>query len=319
MNQPNPDNLPAQIIDAGAPTLHEKFRADPYYGAFDLAITPEQGAKLAAKFAPEQMNILPTGEVYVSHTHLRQRLTEAFGFGQWIMLPRGNFSQDGNLMLRQYALVIKGCFVAEAVGEMEWQPTNKRMTKGDAMEGVTSNALMRLCKAFGVGLQSWDKVYNDKFIAEHCVRVWRRDLDQKNKYQWRRKDATPWYDESAAPPSGGAQGEPQRPQRASNQGSSPSEAGASRDAGERPRTASPAAETTSPGNGWQSVTVIAAGVKGERHWLKFQWPDMSEEYAATYDVELGKTVVALQRAKGCVVHMQLTDGSHGLIIKGVRL
>src|ERR1044071_3139108 len=62
--------------------------------------------------------------------------------------------------IRVYArdmLLVRGCYVGEAVGDMDYYPANAAQNYGDAFEGAKSAAFRRCAKEFGVGLQAWRK------------------------------------------------------------------------------------------------------------------------------------------------------------------
>lgn len=189
-----------EIVEAGpGEALERAAEAVPfsgYSGVATLALAPDKVEILTSPFhqdeGAEAYDILPTGEVYVSQIHYRRRLNRAFGPGSWAMVPRGGYIQQGNTLCREYALVVDGRFIAEAIGESDYQPNNARMSYASCAEAVKSNALTRTCKDIGIASECWDKRFCQKFQAEHCVRVWR---ESEKKPQWRRIDATPWWDE----------------------------------------------------------------------------------------------------------------------------
>lgn len=166
---------------------------DNYAGASLLRMDAESAELLAAPFGDEAVEVKPTGEVFVSQVHYRRRLNQVFGPGQWALVPRGKWTQDGPTMMREYALYARGHFVAEAVGECEYQESNERMSWADAAEGCKSNALTRACKDLGIASECWDRLFANRWRDSHCIQVW---VKGKNKPQWRRLDAPAIYGES---------------------------------------------------------------------------------------------------------------------------
>jgi hypothetical protein len=165
-----------------------------YAGVATVSLTTEQAKDLGEELPDEAHDILPTGEVYVSQVHYRRLLNRVFGPGGWALVPRGPFAMQGNTITREYALVGPGGrFISEAIGETEYQPNNARMSYASACEAAKSNALTRCCKDLGIASECWDRRWCDRWIAKHAVKVWRKGV---TKPQWRRRDATPWYDES---------------------------------------------------------------------------------------------------------------------------
>ncbi|HET8645111.1 MAG TPA: hypothetical protein VFO85_06465, partial [Vicinamibacteria bacterium] len=103
-----------------APSVREvapPLAIENYTGASLLRLEPEEAEQLAAPFPDEALDVKPTGEVFVSQVHYRRRLNKVFGPGQWALVPRGKWTQEGSTMMREYVLYARGHFVAEAVGE----------------------------------------------------------------------------------------------------------------------------------------------------------------------------------------------------------
>lgn len=111
--------------------------------------------------------------IYIQHAALRDRLNAVLKPGQWAIVPRSRWAEpfttekgkDGSRVYVEAMLIVRGCFVAEAVGEMEYYPHNPSQNYGDAVEGAKTAALRRCCKEFGVGLQAWRKDWVDRWWA----------------------------------------------------------------------------------------------------------------------------------------------------------
>jgi hypothetical protein len=139
-----------------------------YERASTLALTPEEIKALTADFPDEAFKTGAAGKenlIYIEHAFLRDRLNSVIGVGQWALIPRSRWAEDfttrkGDQASRVYVeamLVIRGSFVSESIGEMEYYPTNGSQNYGDAVEGAKTAALRRCCKEFGIGLQAWKK------------------------------------------------------------------------------------------------------------------------------------------------------------------
>ena len=142
--------------------------AAAYQRASQLALSTEEIQKLQAPFPDEAFQPGAAGKenlIYIEHAALRQRLNEVIGIGQWSIIPRSRWSEDyktakGYDAARVYVeamLLVRGCFVAEAVGDMSYYKHNDSQNYGDAVEGAKTAALRRCCKELGVGLQAWSK------------------------------------------------------------------------------------------------------------------------------------------------------------------
>lgn len=146
--------------------------ATAYAKASELRLTPEESKALQADFPDEAFKTGAAGKenlLYIEHAFLRDRLNQVIGLGQWALIPRNRWAEDyrtnaGKPASRVYTeamLMVRGCFVSEAVGEMEYYPGNAAQNYGDAVEGAKTAAFRRCCKEFGIGLQAWKKDWCD--------------------------------------------------------------------------------------------------------------------------------------------------------------
>lgn len=143
-----------------------------YDRASMLNLTDQEIQALQAEFPDDAFLPGAAGKenlLYLQHACLRDRLNQVFRPGQWSIIPRNRWAepfktQKGIEASRVYVeamLIVRGCFVAEAVGEMEYYPNNAIQNYGDAVEGAKTAALRRCCKEFGIGLQAWRKDWCD--------------------------------------------------------------------------------------------------------------------------------------------------------------
>ena len=149
-----------------------------YAKAATLKLTAEESAALQADFPDEAFKPGAAGKehlLYVEHAFLRDRFTHVFGMGQWAIIPRNRWAEDfrtakgtdGSRVYVEAMLVVRGCFVGEAVGAMEYYPKNESQNYGDAVEGAKTAAFRRCAKEFGVGLQAWKKDWCDAWWTRH--------------------------------------------------------------------------------------------------------------------------------------------------------
>ena len=174
-----------------------------YRGVSVLPATEEQTAILLRPCDDTELDILPTGEVYLSQVGYRRRLNEAFRPGGWALVPIDDRPIiHGRTMMQRWALYIGGRFIASAYGEQEYFEKNERQSYATAAESLKSNALMRCCKDLGIASECWDRHFTQQFKKDLCVKVWRvktkRPSGQLGVFQWRRKDAEFFYDEGGA-------------------------------------------------------------------------------------------------------------------------
>jgi hypothetical protein len=174
-----------------------------YVGVGTLDLTPDQIAILIQDPNDSEIDILVTGEVYMSHVHVRARLIQAFKPAGWAMRPlsreRTEEDSDGKTVCfeQMWGMFVRGIFVAAAWGSNEWRRDNDRSNRTDALEACKSNALTRCAKDLGIAAQCWDKRWADAWRAGKCFRVWleKGDRGGSNKPVWRRMDAPAFWNE----------------------------------------------------------------------------------------------------------------------------
>lgn len=186
------------------------------YGS--LVLSEQQRETLETPIPLDDLDILPTGEVYASQVQYRRRLNRAFGAGGWALIEKTDPVLRDNHVAQKWGLYVRGILIATAWGEQEYFPTNPRMSYATALESAKSNGLMRCCKDLGIASECWDKHFTEPFKAEHCVQVWVSSKKNASGWEkvWRRKDAEPFWNErrdqsphqpsAAGPASGGADG-----------------------------------------------------------------------------------------------------------------
>src|SRR6516162_10600060 len=81
--RPERENLPAEIVPDNPV---ERVVSHAYEQTSNLSLTEEEAARLREPFPDDAIEILPTGEIYVPHIFIRERLTQVLGPGQWAMV-----------------------------------------------------------------------------------------------------------------------------------------------------------------------------------------------------------------------------------------
>lgn len=164
-----------------------------YQKAATLQLSKEETAMLQEDFPDEAFRPGAAGKehlLYIEHAFLRDRFVKVFGMGGWAIIPRNRWAEpfvtqkgvEGSRVYVEAMLVVRGAFVAEAVGEMEYYPKNPAQNYGDAVEGAKTAAFRRCAKEFGVGLQAWK--------TEWCHGWWER-MNAKLKGKPASKPADP--------------------------------------------------------------------------------------------------------------------------------
>ena len=174
-----------------------------YARAATLEITEEESDALSADFPDEAFKPGAAGKehlIYIEHAFLRDRFAQVFGMGQWAIVPRSRWAEEfrsfkgveGSRVYVEAMLIVRGCFVGEAVGAMEYYPSNAAQNYGDAVEGAKTAAFRRCAKEFGIGLQAWKK--------DWCEGWWERKNAQKRPPAPAGRSATPAPPSTPTPP-----------------------------------------------------------------------------------------------------------------------
>jgi len=139
-----------------------------YVNASKLELTEKEIAALTADFEDGDFYRGAAGNenlIYLSHVSIRNRITKVVGLGKWALIIRRHWTEEFMTLKKEQAvrvyveavLMIRGCYVGEAIGDMTYYKSNASQNFGDAFEGAKSAALRRTAKDFGVGLQPWNK------------------------------------------------------------------------------------------------------------------------------------------------------------------
>ena len=139
-----------------------------YENASNLKLTSKEIESLSADFNDADFRRGAGGKddlIYIEHQALRRRLNEVIGIGQWSVIIRRNWTEDFLTAKKEPAcrvyvegvLLIRGCFIAEAIGDGTYYKSNAASNYGDAYEIAKSAVIRRVCKDCGIGLQAWNK------------------------------------------------------------------------------------------------------------------------------------------------------------------
>lgn len=168
---------PAQArVDAVSNALHKA-----YERASTLQLTKEESEALAADFPDDAFQAGAQGKehlIYIEHAYLRDRFTQVLGIGQWVVVrTRPHWAEafkffsrtekrelEGTRLYAECALIIRGCFVSENIGSMDYYP-NQQTNYGDAAKGAVTAAFRRCASDIGVGLQAWKEGFVEGWLA----------------------------------------------------------------------------------------------------------------------------------------------------------
>lgn len=169
-----------------------KLLAKAYEKASELILTKEETKALKAKFDDDCVRAGAGGDsrlLYISHIHVSDRLNDVLGIGQWalvkrsIRLERGKTAKGVEVVSIYFegVMLIRGSFVAEAIGTAEHYPSNPKMDYGSAIESAMSDCLTRCGKRLSIGSQVWDKTYCEKWLSTHEAITDKEDEEKRAK------------------------------------------------------------------------------------------------------------------------------------------
>lgn len=156
-------------------------------------LTSKQRELLTSDPTDAEIDVLPTGELYVPHQHIRARLNAAIGAGMWRMVELGDPVLGGTEVIWRWRLEFANGWSASTVGHAKYNKDNPRGSYGDALETCKSDALVRAVKDLGFGTVLLNRQWKEGWRSQHCRLVYRV---QTNSLHWRRNDTIPWEDES---------------------------------------------------------------------------------------------------------------------------
>lgn len=164
-----PVSKPVESLQQAKENSVNSLLSKAYEKASTLELSKDEIKKLTADFDDASFRRGAGGNnelIYIEHQSLRTRLNEVIGIGKWNMIIRRSWNEDFTAgsppkpACRVYVesvLIVKGCYVGEAIGDGTYYKSNASSNYGDAYESAKSAALRRCCKEFGIGLQPWNK------------------------------------------------------------------------------------------------------------------------------------------------------------------
>lgn len=152
-----------------------------YQKASELKLTDAEDRELQRPFSDDEVEIRPhDGLLYIPHIHISNRLTTTLGGGQWSMIRRREWI-EGNRIYAEFVMKVRGCYVGESVGAMDYHPNNPRMNYADALEGTRGECIRRIAaKDLACGSQVWDPAFCRRWIAQYAEQKagkWQRKPD----------------------------------------------------------------------------------------------------------------------------------------------
>lgn len=212
-----------------SPDVADKLGRKPV-DAGSVRLTDDQQAQLLVMATLDQIELKPTGEIYVPGVQYRQVLQTVFGPGGWrakhgkavLDVPvTGNPRDENKSTLYTTVELIVGrctrCYrtikacgcggpyddvaIAEDVGAQAYSPKNARMTYDDALSGAVTNGLMRCTsKTLGAFSNCWDPRWAEQARARIGVRVRVLEWNDREMVRWRRFDRLPLDGEQGLAP-----------------------------------------------------------------------------------------------------------------------
>jgi hypothetical protein len=171
-----------------------------YQNASLLKIDEKEQEKLTAAFNDDMIEIRPDGIIYLPQVFWRQRLNEAFGVGQWCLIPKSqNKDPQKDKLYIEGVLMVRGAYMATAVGEAELHSENTMQSWASVWESAKSDCITRCCKDLGIAAELWQPDFNRKWIEKNAVKVFvdtnKGKGEKKIKVQFRKKNTPAFWNE----------------------------------------------------------------------------------------------------------------------------
>jgi hypothetical protein len=175
-----------------------------YENASRLKITKAEAKQLTKPFPDHVIEIRSNdGAIFLPHIFLSQRLNEVFGPGAWSLICREHYhDEEARMIYAEHVLIIRGCFVGEAVGEHSFNALEGEKY-GDGLESTAAEALRRICgKRLSCGNQLWQPDFCEKWqkkYAETFAGEISNGREIIKAALWRKKGAKSTLNESETP------------------------------------------------------------------------------------------------------------------------
>lgn len=167
-----------------------------YQNASLLKIEETEQKKLTASFDEKLIEIRPDGIIYLPQVFWRIRLNETFGIGQWCLIPKSqNKDPEKDKLYIEGVLMVRGAYMATAVGEAELHSDNKNQSWASVWESAKSDCITRCCKDLGIAAELWQPEFIRQWLKKYAVDVWCQQKDGKYKKQWRKASSDPFWNE----------------------------------------------------------------------------------------------------------------------------
>ena len=171
-----------------------------FQGASTLKLSDLENAILEKPFDPKDIQIRPDGIVYLEQVFFRDRLNQAFGRGQWAIIPVKDGTDESGMLYYLGELYVRGNFVARACGSHRKQESNQIQSWADCYESAKSDCITRCCKDLGIAKELWSREYDQKWIAKNAVKIYN---SKRGKWLWRKNTDEPfWWEEKQLKSSG---------------------------------------------------------------------------------------------------------------------
>lgn len=164
---------PIQSAEQSKTLAVNSLLSNAYAKASMLDLSPDEIKRLTADFDDADFQRGAGGDtnlLYLEHRALRDRLNTVVGIGKWNSIPRRSWTEEfqvaakpnkpASVGVRVYVesvLIVRGCYVGEAIGDGTYYKSNASGNFGDAYESAKTAAFRRCTKDFGIGLQCYSK------------------------------------------------------------------------------------------------------------------------------------------------------------------
>ena len=167
-------------------------------------LQPEQAAILRSPLQRDEVEILPTGILYLPWVSVELRLQVALGAGGYRFMSVGEIgiehSRTYDVVMQSWALEasfgVEWIELGRALGRARYYPNNPQIDRGDVVESAKSNAVKKIGKRLGIGLElkspPWRRRYRDTYCLAVYVHVRKRHKTPDGEWHETTKREVHW-------------------------------------------------------------------------------------------------------------------------------
>lgn len=130
--------------------------------------TEEQAKVLQQEIDPDWVEVKYPNVPYLPGAWYRKVFDEAFGIGAWSLIEAGQPHKAADGYYQAFVFKVGPVPIKKVAGWMSTPGGNAVLTPGIALEGMRTNAIMRVAKDLGVARNLWLPAWCRRWLREYC-------------------------------------------------------------------------------------------------------------------------------------------------------